>query len=222
MTAYPVLHALGSSRDLVGVSGRAGYSLALGDGLVGGSVSSFMEVQTSAAGNAPGDGQVTDASFAASLGAVTPRIGVGRLVMNSSFQNRYRNYLNARTFTGGADRLRGYPSNMFFGKDTVFFNLEFRSRPIEILKAQIGGVLFYDVGDATPRFWCDDGFRCHGFDPKQSVGFGVRALFPQVNRAVFRFDLAFPMKRGPFPETGMSTVVDPFGFYFAFEQAFTP
>lgn len=224
VTVYPVLGPLGSSRDLFGASGRAGYSLALGDGLVGASVSSFFEVQTSDKGNPTGKGEITDGSFGASFGAVTPRIGVGRLVMNSSFSHRYRNYLNARTFTGGDDRLRGYPSNFFFGKDTVFFNLEFRSRPIEILKAQVGGVLFYDVGDATPRFSCstEGSFGCRGFDPKQSLGFGIRTLFPQVNRAVFRFDLAFPMKRGPFPETGINSVVDPVGFYFAFEQAFTP
>lgn len=224
VSVYPVTTALGSTRDLVGVSARAGYSVAVGDGLVGASVSTFAEVQTSAKVNPAGDGEVTDAAFGVSLGAVTPRFGVGRLVMNSSFQNRWRNYLNGRTFAGGDDRLRGYPSNFFFGKDTVFFNLEFRSRPIEILKAQVGGVLFYDVGDATTRFFCEaDGvLRCRGFDPKQSLGFGVRALFPQVNRAVFRIDFAFPMKRGPFPETGITTPVDPFGFYFAFEQAFSP
>jgi hypothetical protein len=230
LSVYPVTTALGSTRDLVGFSGRAGYSVALGDGLFGASVSSFMEVQTSTKVNPAGVGEITDASFGASLGAVTPRFGVGRLVMNSSFQNRWRNYLNARTFTGGDDRLRGYPSNFFFGKDTVFFNLEFRSRPVEILKAQLGGVLFYDVGDASTRFFCftdgsdrgGSGLGCRGFDPKQSLGFGVRALFPQVNRAVFRFDLAFPLKRGPFPETGITTVVDPVGFYFAFEQAFSP
>lgn len=221
---YPVFSALGSSRDLLGFSGKAGYSVAVGDGLVGASVSTSLEVQTSTQKVASQDGEITDGSFGASFGAVTPRFGVGRLVMNTSFLNRYRNYLNSRTFTGGDDRLRGYPSNFFFGKDTVFFNLEFRSRPIEILKAQVGGVLFYDAGDATPRFHCDTGggLSCRGFNPKQSVGFGVRALFPQVNRAVFRFDLAFPLERGPFPETGISTPVDPVGFYFAFEQAFTP
>jgi hemolysin activation/secretion protein len=134
--------------------------------------------------------------------------------MNTSFSNRYRNYLNSRTFTGGDDRLRGYPSNFFFGKDTVFFNLEYRSRGIDIMKLQVGGVLFYDVGDAAQGF---DMLR-----PKQSVGFGIRTLIPQLNRLVFRFDLAFPMNRGPFPETGIPTPVDPVGFFFAFDQAFRP
>ena len=43
------------------------------------------------------------------------RLGFGRLVMNTSFSNRYKNYLNARSFAGGDDRLRGYPTNYFFG-----------------------------------------------------------------------------------------------------------
>jgi hypothetical protein len=206
VTVYPVLESLGSTRTLFGVSGRAGYAVPMGDGLAGGSVSTFAESQ---------EAQVlTDASVGASFGAVTPRFGLGRLAMNTSFSNRYRNYLNSRTFTGGDDRLRGYPSNFFFGKDTVFFNLEYRSRGIDIMKLQVGGVLFYDVGDAAQGF---DMLR-----PKQSVGFGIRTLIPQLNRLVFRFDLAFPMNRGPFPETGIPTPVDPVGFFFAFDQAFRP
>ena len=82
--------------------------------------------------------------------------------MNTSFSNRYRNYLNSRTFAGGDDRLRGYPTNFFFGNDTVFYNLEFRSTSVEILKAQIGGVLFYDAGDVATDF--------NALRAKQSVG----------------------------------------------------
>ncbi len=205
-TVYPVVRALGSSRDLIGVSAKAGYAVAFGDGLAGASVTTFAEAQ---------DGIVTDGSIGGSFGAVTPRIfGWGRIVMNASFNNRYKNYLNARTFIGGEDRLRGYPTAFFFGKDTVFYNLEYRSRAIEILKAQIGGVAFFDAADAA-----------NGFDmlhAKQSVGVGVRALFPQVNRNVLRIDVAFPLKRGPFPETGSPVPVDPFGFYFSFDQAFSP
>ena len=115
---------------------------------------------------------------------------------------------------GGDDRLRGYPSNFFFGKDAVFYNIEFRSTSLEILKFALGGVAFFDAGHAA-----------QGFDmlhAKQSVGIGLRALFPQVNRLVFRIDFAFPLRRGPFPETGSPVPVDPFGFFFAFDQAFAP
>lgn len=204
-SVYPVRKALGSTRDFIGLSASAGYGLALGDGLAAASVSTFAEQQ---------EDVLSDASVSAGLTVVTPRFGLGRLVMNTSFVNRYRNYLRARTTTGGDDRLRGYPSNFFFGKDAVFYNLEFRTTSVEILKAALGAVAFYDAGDAA-----------QGFDmlhAKQSVGFGIRALFPQVNRLVFRADLAFPLKRGPFPETGIPTPVDPVGFFFAFGQAFGP
>jgi hypothetical protein len=205
-TIYPVARALGSSRDFIGVSAKAGYAVALGDGLAGASINTFAENQ---------DGLITDGSIGGAFGAVTPRIfGLGRVVMNASFSNRYKNYLNARTFIGGEDRLRGYPTSFFFGKDTVFFNLEYRSRSFEILKAQLGGVAFFDAADAAQGF---DMLRA-----KQSVGVGVRALFPQVNRNVFRVDVAFPLKRGPFPETGSSVPVDPVGFFFSFDQAFGP
>jgi len=217
VTIYPVPKALGSSRDLVGVSARAGYTVALGDGLAGASVSTFAEEQEGfpVPWLCPERPSCTDASIGAALGAVTPRIfGAGRIVMNASFNNRYKNYLNARTFIGGEDRLRGYPTGFFFGKDTVFFNIEYRSRSIEVLKARIGGVLFFDSADAARSF---DMLRA-----KQSVGFGIRTLLPQINRLVLRLDFAFPLKRGPFPETGSPAPVDPFGFFFAFDQAFSP
>ena len=90
-------------------------------------------------------------------------------------------------------------------------------RPLGLLPQgfpDLEGVLFYDAGDAA------DGVA--NFQPKQSVGFGIRTLFPQVNRLVFRFDFAFPLNRGPFPETGSNALVPPFGFFFAFDQAFAP
>ncbi len=202
---YPVRKAFGSTRDLVGVSVTGGYGIAVGDGLMAASFSTFAENQ---------ENQLSDASVSAGFTGVTPRLGFGRLVMSTSFVNRYRNYLNARTITGGDDRLRGYPSNIFFGKDAVFYNLEFRTSSVEFLKSALGAVAFFDTGDAAQSF---DALRA-----KQSVGFGIRALFPQVNRLVFRADLAFPLARGPFPETGVPTKVDPVGFFFSFGQAFGP
>lgn len=205
VSVYPVSKALGSTRTLVGVSANAGYAVALGDGLAGVSMSTFAENH---------EGQITDGSISGSFGAVTPRFGIGRIAMNTSFSNRYRNYLNARVFAGGDDRLRGYPTNFFFGNDTIFYNIEFRSRGVEILKTQWGMVAFYDAGDVATDF--------NALRAKQSVGFGLRSLIPQVNRVVFRADFAFPLQRGPFPETGTEDVVAPFGFFLGFDQAFSP
>jgi len=200
---YPVPKALGSTRDLIGVSGRVGYTVALGDGYASAAFSTFAENS---------DGLLTDASVSGGFSAVTPRLGFGRIAMATSFSNRYRNYLNARAFAGGDDRLRGYPSNFFVGKDTVFYNIEFRTTSVRIWTFAVGGVAFFDAGDAATGF---DMLRA-----KQSVGAGLRVLIPQLNRPVFRLDFAFPLKRGPFPETGTLERVDPFGFFFTFGQAF--
>jgi hypothetical protein len=222
VTIYPVPKALGSSRNLFGITGHAGYTVALGDGFAGASVTGVAEFAENRA-NIPPDAEpvafgwnpaITDGSVSGAFGAVTPRLGFGRVAMNASFNNRYRNYLNAQTLLGGSDRLRGYPTNFLSGKDTILYNIEFRSTSIDVLKAQVGGVLFYDAGDAAASW--------SALNAKQSVGFGLRALFPQVNRLVFRLDFAFPLNRGPFPETGSPAPVDPFGFFFSFDQAFAP
>ncbi|MBK6460726.1 MAG: hypothetical protein IPF92_06930 [Myxococcales bacterium] len=201
---YPVLQGLGSTRDLLGAYLGAQYTWALRDGMVRTSIESTTELQLG------GDTRLSDASIEGGLHVVTPRLGFGRLVFSAAAANRYENYLNRQSFLGGEGRLRGYPSSFFNGKDFVVGNLEYRSRALEILSVLVGGVLFYDVGDTM-----------NGFDrlrPKQSLGGGLRFLFPQLNRAVFRTDLGFPMDRGPF--TPGAKPVDPVNFYFAFEQAF--
>ena len=62
--------------------------------------------------------------------------------------------------------------------------------------------------DDRPR----DAFDGAAVYPKSSTGFGVRGLFPQLDRKDFRIDVALPLVR-----TGMQ---GPIGFYVAFEQAF--
>ena len=62
--------------------------------------------------------------------------------------DRANNYLNGLTTLGGDTRLRGYPSAIFYGKDLVAANLEYRSRPFEIFSVDIAGAAFFDTGDA--------------------------------------------------------------------------
>jgi hypothetical protein len=74
----------------------------------------------------------------------------------------------------------------------------------------LGGVLFYDVANAFSSF---DNFQVY-----QSVGFGFRALFPQLDRIVFRGDLGFPIERPIDPSTGAP--IAPYSFLLSFGQAF--
>lgn len=194
---YPVTRAFGSTRDFVGGLTSAQYTFPLGDGLTRFGVQAITE------GTAD---QLTDASIQGVIHVVTPRFGIGRLVLDVTALNRYRNYLNQQTYLGGDTRLRGFPSNYLLGKDYLVGNLEFRSRPVEVLSLQLALALFYDAGDAAGS-WRE-------LAPKQAAGFGLRALIPQLNRVVFRGDLGFPLMR-PLP-TGVSAA----SFFLSFEQAF--
>ena len=89
----------------------------------------------------------------------------------------------------------------------VAANLEYRTRPLEILKVQLGGVAFYDAGEAF------DGWA--NFHPVHDVGFGFRALFPTFDRIVFRADVGFPISASPLPAG-----VGPATFFVTFGQAF--
>jgi hypothetical protein len=195
---YPIARALGSSRDLIGFLAAAQYTLPIKDGLASAVIESSTEAQST---------ELTDASLSATLHLVTPRLGFGRVVYNGHVFTRYRNYLNRLTYLGGNTRLRGYPTNFFVGKDIINSNLEFRTRPLEILSCELGLAAFYDVGDAF------DGFE--NMHPKHAVGAGLRVLFPQLDRLVFRGDIGFPLGAG-----ARIPGVSPAAFFIAFEQAF--
>ena len=169
--AYPVLRAFGSSRDLAGLRAAAAYTVRLGDGFVRGLVDATNEAQ---ADNIP------DASITGDLRVVSPRTPAGRMVFDTTITNRWRNYLNRTSVLGGEDRLRGYPTRYLTGKDVTAVNLEYRSRPVEIASCQLGGALFYDAGQVGTR-------------AAHSVGLGFRLVLPQIDRAVLRGDLGFPM-----------------------------
>ncbi|XXX73561.1 hypothetical protein WMF30_38555 [Sorangium sp. So ce134] len=176
---YPVTTALNSTRSFLGVSAAAAYTVALGDGLARAVIKTITEFDRS---------QIFDASVEARARVHTPSFGLGRLVFDVRLLDRYRNYLNRRSLLGGDTRLRGYPTAAFIGEDVLSANLELRTRPVEIWSCQIAGAAFFDAGDAFDGY---DELRL-----KQSAGFGLRALFPQLNRVVMRADWGFPLTRG--------------------------
>jgi hypothetical protein len=195
LKAYPAARALGSTRSLVGLHSGVGYTAAVVDGLVRGYASSTIEMSRATE---------SDAQVVVGTRVVTPRLPFGRAVVDAVVLDRYANYLNPSQSLGGTTRLRGYRAAAFVGPDVVALNLEIRSRPVEILSVQVGAVAFYDVGDAF-RDWSAMKLR-HG------VGGGLRFLIPELDRAVFRIDVGFPLDpRDPAAE---ATVIA------AFRQAF--
>lgn len=197
---YPVTKALGSSRDLMGIYAEAGYTVRVKDGIF------RVDVQTTTEAAFDGSG-VAQGSVDATSYFASPRTPIGRLVFSARVLDRYANYLNQISYLGADTRLRGYPSSYFAGKDLVAANLEYRTRPFELLKVQLGAVAFYDAGAAFSG-WSN-------FQPVHDVGFGFRALFPTFDRIVFRADVGFPISQSPLPAG-----VGPVTFFVTFSQAF--
>lgn len=194
LRVYPVTRAIGSSRDFLGFHAALQYVLPLQSGFGRATTETITEVQT--------DG-VPTFSYVANVALVSPTLPFGRIVIDGVAIGRPHNYLNLRSALGGETRLRGYPSSAFLGENLVAYNMELRSKPVEVLACQVGSALFFDIGDA---------FDGNNLRAKSSVGFGFRAVFPQLDRKVFRFDVGFPLVRGGGD--------GPIGFYLAFEQAF--
>jgi hypothetical protein len=206
---YPSFHALGG-RDVLGFSLAAQYTASVRDGLARVSLATVTEHDMN--WGAPFDSlqrTPADAAFSPTAHFVTPTIaGLGRIVADGTLVYRWRNSLNELSHLGGESRLRGFPTNFFKGKDTLTYNVELRSLPVEILTCQVAGVAFYDVGHAF------DGWS--RFEPFQSVGFGLRALLPQLDRLVFRADIGFPVER----PLDHGAPIPPLGFLVTFGQAF--
>jgi hypothetical protein len=198
---YPVLRFLGSSRDLLGVSAGLSYTLPVFDGLARAGVESITELET-------GDGSVGDGSLLTTLRITSPRLTVGRIILDAVLLDRYANHLNRSVFLGGNSRLRGFPSRYFAGSNLLAANVEYRSRPVQLFRSvQLGGTLFYDVGDAFDEW--------RSLKLWHSAGLGTRILFPQLDRVVFRVDVGFPLSR-PLPP-GVGAV----SFFVEFGQAFS-
>ena len=90
------------------------------------------------------------------------------------------------------------------GSTVAAVNPEFRTGSIDILSMHVGLAGFYDAGAAA------DDFNSLSF--LQSIGLGLRILFPYFDRTVFRIDWGFPVT------SGYSTF--PGAVYVAFGQAF--
>ncbi len=198
LRVYPASSALGSTRSLLGALAELGYTVPVGDGLARAVVSSDIVVA---------DGGRHEALFWSSARFASPTFAGGlRLHLDGVVAHRYQNYLNVPPyFLGGNGRLRGYVADGIRGRDMAVANVELRTRPIDVLSAQLGGAVFYDVGDAASSLGV--------LEPKQGVGLGARILFPQTERLVMRVDWAMPLSGPDEPLPG--------ALFVTFGQAFT-
>jgi hypothetical protein len=196
---YPVAEFLGSKRNLLGFSGSASYTQRLPDALARIYAAGGMEVK-------PSDGAIFNASLQGGLRLVSPRFFIGRMIYDGTFHLRLANSQKSVSTLGGDGRLRGYLSGVILGQSFFSSNVEFRSRSVQLWTFQLGGALFYDVGDAFDSLAT--------FRPKQGLGFGLRLGFPQLERSVMRIDWGFPLTKG----VPRKNIAD--GLIVTFHQAF--
>lgn len=192
LRVYPALEALGSTRNLLGITATASYATSVHTGYAKASITHDVELSSI---------DQTDALLSMALRFTSPRLGAGRFVYDARLVRHYLNYRNTNQWLGGTNRLRGFQNTAELGDHLVVANLEFRSRPIEILSAQLGAVVFYDMGDAFDSF-AELRLR-HG------IGAGLRFLAPQLDRDVFRLDVGVPVPLDA--ARGELTVIATFG-----------
>ncbi|MDX2051073.1 MAG: hypothetical protein SFV15_01695 [Polyangiaceae bacterium] len=195
---FPATEALGSSRDLLGVFGGVAYTAPLGDGLARAVATTRLELATRAR---------NDVAYELATYAASPHVPFGRLHHSGFLLVRPQNYSNRGVVLGGDNRLRGFPSGAFVGSGAAVSNLEFRTRSVDVLSAQVGAATYYDVGAV---FGGVQAIR-HG----SSLGVGARVLFPQVDRLVLRFDWAIPLGDPRYPPTLPGALFISFGQAFA-------
>jgi hypothetical protein len=175
------LRAYGASSDGLIMRGRLGYVWSEHDALLDAVLETRARLES---------GSVVDQRAVLRVRGASPLLDVlrGRLVFSAYWDARRNDTQRTFVALGGDNGLRGYPAQRFyaFGARRILANFEYRSQPWLLQSVHLGVVAFYDVGSvyerlATARFHHD-------------VGAGLRVLFPQLNRTVFRFDLGIPLE----------------------------
>jgi hypothetical protein len=122
------------------------------------------------------------------LSNLSPPLGPGRVVARALLDVRGYDLGNPVVLLGGGNGLRGLAPDALNGQNQVLFNLEYRTKPLELYTLHLGGVLFWDAGAAYVG------------RPKlvHAVGIGLRALFPQFDVETLRIDFGYVID-GPRP-----------------------
>lgn len=184
-------------QSFVTVIAEAEYAWYVGGDLlrVSGSARSRMQPNLDRMGLRPlgYDSVWVNTIYTVALHNVSPLLWFGRLHVRAALKLREHDLDRQREFLGGGSGLRGYVAEQFEGDNLLQLNLEYRSRPINLLTLHLGFVVFYDAGGvfggpdpATPS-------QELPFAYKHSVGLGLRGHFPQFDKESLRVDFAVPL-----------------------------
>ncbi|HUS67842.1 MAG TPA: hypothetical protein VMZ28_25075 [Kofleriaceae bacterium] len=179
------IEAIGSEVDFTTGSASAAWTFDVaGDGV--------LRASTGASGRRQ-DGELIDKQVSGTLTGVSPAFLFTRLAFRTTWSRRY-DETNNRTFSlGGDSGLRGYAIGEFRTNGSnplrVLTNVELRTLPLRVLFTRAGLIAFWDAGHAANCYeGCDRPLSIH-----HDVGLGARALVPQLQPYVFRFDWAVPL-----------------------------
>lgn len=167
-----------SSSDTVFAAGAVAIAADPWDGLVEAAAEGSARLE---------DGVVKNRTLSLRLRMASAPTLAGRVVWRVDTTMRRNDETNTLVTLGGDTGLRGYGSGAFFdvGASVAQSTLEWRSLPIDLASVQLGLACFYDAGGI---FHEPADLALH-----HDVGVGVRFLFPQFNRGVYRLDVAVPL-----------------------------
>lgn len=135
---------------------------------------------------------LVDRVAAVTARAITPATRYGRGISELRITGVYRDSSNRFLYLGGDSGLRAYPVNFIDGDRRAVIQSEWRTRSARLFLGSRWGLIgFHDAGGAADRA---GDVRVY-----QDVGFGLRALGPQLSPEVFRFDIGFPLSRYDVP-----------------------
>jgi hypothetical protein len=180
------LHAFGGDYNFARGSLTLSYAYPFGrDGYMAASVSGALRLRGDTPVEEHPDVTFIDNTASTTIRVVSPTVGIGRFVEQSTLATRWNDTQNGFLALGSDSGLRGFLINQFFGQRAVQTNIEYRTVPYAIWVIRLGGVVFYDLGGVTSSLAT---MQLH-----HDIGIGARMLIPQTSRQLFRFDLAFPL-----------------------------
>jgi hypothetical protein len=160
---------------------------------------------------APNGWNSIDNSADLALHVATPNFPRFRVVGYAELDTEWHNTQNQYYSVGSDSGLRGYNIAEFrSARDAnarrFIGQLELRTTPWPIWVFRAGGVAFYEVGGAANTL--------STLGLYNDVGVGLRLLVPQLNRDVFRVDVAFPLQSVPDASAFVPHVIAGFASYF--------
>ncbi len=144
-------------------------------------------------------GPWSNLQWTASLRYTSPVLLFGRFHAQTLMLLRVRNIDRSLSSLGSAQGLRGYLSGQFVGENLFRVNAEFRTLPLVLWTLHLGMVAFYDGGAVWGGSDPNRPGQALPFLYRQSMGIGIRILFPQFTKSMLRFDVGFPFTDNPGP-----------------------